>query len=415
MPSPSDTPWASASLLVPTQAILPQSVPNPDSSTSDFIPQNSSSEATQSDVPQGAHPGSKVPDYPSSDLNGESKVLTPGARCLVTGLRTLMVRARCSPREQGARLLVFGPYGESIVLTPGARCSVTDLRTLMVRARCPVTGRLDYVYLASADGSTPSFVSPSADGPALGAATDSAVGPTGATTSADGPAETSTTGTGSVRPSGTLENGVGPGSGTSSGRTAKTFGRSSSSIATSSAVLTSFYMALRPLLKAQDPNSYIRSSPTGVREMAAMTASLVSCPLQICQANKTGSVRIFSPSTSITGVVDLDPSRRGLFAGATSSMSTVSFSFPRWVARPASSSPPKLAGRVVAKGRPVGTGASAVESAGFEGSAFLDPRLIFVAGAGGRAETGKLLIVPEKGKKGVKIPTSNQPTCGPQR
>nr|GMD76342.1 hypothetical protein Iba_chr13bCG9450 [Ipomoea batatas] len=29
---------------------------------------------------QGAHPGSKVPGYRSSDLNGESKVLTPGAR-----------------------------------------------------------------------------------------------------------------------------------------------------------------------------------------------------------------------------------------------------------------------------------------------------------------------------------------------
>nr|GMD17706.1 hypothetical protein Iba_chr07dCG6170 [Ipomoea batatas] len=63
---------------------------------------------------QGAHPGSKVPGYRSSDPNGESKVLTPGARCPVTGLRTLM----------------------SKVLTPGARCPVTGLRTLMVRARC---------------------------------------------------------------------------------------------------------------------------------------------------------------------------------------------------------------------------------------------------------------------------------------
>nr|GMD14370.1 uncharacterized protein LOC109158536 [Ipomoea batatas] len=45
---------------------------------------------------QGAHPGSKVPGYRSSDLNGESKVLTPGARCPVTGLRTLL-----DPRKVG--------------------------------------------------------------------------------------------------------------------------------------------------------------------------------------------------------------------------------------------------------------------------------------------------------------------------
>nr|GMD33369.1 hypothetical protein Iba_chr09cCG1930 [Ipomoea batatas] len=123
--------------------------------------------------------------------------------------------------------------------------------------------------------------SPSADGPALGFAPNSVDGPVVAAASADGPAETSTTGTGRLRPSGTEENGVGPGSGTSSGRTARMFGKSASSIATSRAVLTSFCIALRPLLKAQVPNSYIRSSPTGVREIAARTASPVSWPRQV--------------------------------------------------------------------------------------------------------------------------------------
>nr|GMC53721.1 hypothetical protein Iba_chr01dCG9320 [Ipomoea batatas] len=193
---------------------------------------------------QGAHPGSKVPGYRSSDLNGESKVLTPGARCPVTGLRTLMVRARCSPREQGVRLPVFGPQ------------------------------------LASVAGSALGSPSPSADGPALRVAPNSVDGPVVAAASANGPAEISTTGTGRLRPSGTEVNGVGLGSSTSPGRMAKTFGRSVSSIDTSRAVVTSFCIALRPLLKAQVPNSYIRSSPTGVREIAARTASPVSRPRQ---------------------------------------------------------------------------------------------------------------------------------------
>nr|GMD04148.1 hypothetical protein Iba_chr06aCG15720 [Ipomoea batatas] len=277
-------------------------------------------------------------------------------------------------------------------------------------------------------GSTPGSALPSADGPALGAAVDPAVGPAVAATSADGPTETSTTGISRVRPSGTAENGVGPGSGTSSGRTARILGRSTSSIDTSRAVLTSFCMAFRPLLKAQVPNSYIRSSPIGVREMAARTASPISCPRQMWRASRTGSVRIFFPksarsrirlpvssavlnfpssslilcsrlardflrgatsrrwisspsfarakrsqamrsptravdhplvfsgggaaaqildsraaggsspcfiSTSITGVVDPDPSRQERFADATSSTS-VSFSFPRLAARAAS-------------------------------------------------------------------------------
>nr|GLL27281.1 hypothetical protein M569_03986 [Ipomoea trifida] len=517
---------------------------------------------------------SKVPGYRSSDLNGESKVLTPGAKCPVTGLRTLTVRARCSPREQDLN-------GESKVLTPGSRCPVTGLRTingeskvLTPGARCPVTGlrtingerkvlttgarekkkpfllidfseylrinvyvlgavflqlckllsleerpivqkpvdpslfihrftdhlskiidvkqrkmiiqvlpreiewkhissgfatvatkgaaggwpgsnaisisqqaelakkalheNVDWAYkidplrcislhgvteryisgqksdtagfvrillddlesrisvlfcrFASFGGSTPGSVSPPSDGLALGAATVSAVGLAVTAISADGPAETSTTGTGRVRPSGTEENGVGPGSGTSSGRTARILERSASSIATSRAVLTSFCIAFRPLLKAQVPNSYIRSSPTGVREMAARTASPLALELldpliplgegllegrhfsavdfvpifrpgkeigdramrsptravdhplvfsgggaavQILDSRAAGGSSPCFISTSITGVVDPDPSRRESFAGVTSSTS-VSFSFPRLAARASS-------------------------------------------------------------------------------
>nr|GMC86746.1 DUF724 domain-containing protein 3 [Ipomoea batatas] len=118
-------------------------------------------------------------------------------------------------------------------------------------------------------------------------------------------------------------------------------------------------------------------------------------------------------STSITGVVDPDPSRRGRFTVATSSTSTTSFSFPRLAARAASSSPLKPARRVVAKGRLVRTGASVLGSASLEGSAFLDLRLIFVAGAGGRAEIGKLLIAHEKHKtSSVPRPLINRPQIG---
>nr|GMC71197.1 probable linoleate 9S-lipoxygenase 5 [Ipomoea batatas] len=124
----------------------------------------------------------------------------------------------------------------------------------------------------SADGSTPGPVAPSAVCPALGAAASSAVGP----------AEASARGTGNTCPSGAVEKGVRPGSGTSSGNTAKTLWRSPSSIDTSKAARTSLYMARRPLLNAQVPNSYIKSFPIGVREMAARTTSLVSRPRQIC-------------------------------------------------------------------------------------------------------------------------------------
>nr|GMD93407.1 hypothetical protein Iba_chr14fCG7140 [Ipomoea batatas] len=199
-------------------------------------------------------PGSKVPSYRSSNLNGESKVLTPRARCPVIGLRTLMVRARCSPQEQCARLLVFGPQrskvpsyrssdlnGESKVLIPGARCPVTCLRILMVRAMCSPREQ---------------------GGSALGFATVSAVGPV------EAPAADS-----EACSSGTLQKGVGPESGTSSGSTTRSFGRSSSSTKASKAAPTSFCIARRPLVKAHVPNLHIRSSPMGVRETAARNAS----------------------------------------------------------------------------------------------------------------------------------------------
>nr|GMC77820.1 hypothetical protein Iba_chr03fCG2130 [Ipomoea batatas] len=99
-------------------------------------------------------------------------------------------------------------------------------------------------------------------------------------------------------------------------------------------------------------------------------------------------------NTSITGVVDPAPSRRGRLAVVTSSISRTSFSFPRFAARAVSWSPLNPAGCVAAKGRPVRTDASALGSAGRDGSVFFDPKLILVAGAGGHADTGKLLIVP---------------------
>nr|GMC78949.1 hypothetical protein SARC_03642 [Ipomoea batatas] len=90
------------------------------------------------------------------------------------------------------------------------------------------------------------------------------------------------------------------------------------------------------------------------------------------------------------------------FAGATSSTSA-SFSFPCLAARVSPWSPLRLEGCVAVKGSPAGTRASALRASalgfvGLAGPAFLDPRLIFFAGAGGRAETGKLLIAPENQK-----------------
>nr|GLL35948.1 hypothetical protein Itr_chr09CG17040 [Ipomoea trifida] len=120
-------------------------------------------------------------------------------------------------------------------------------------------------------------------------------------------------------------------------------------------------------------------------------------------------------STSITGVVDPDPSRRVRFAGATSSTSTsFSFSFPCLAARVSPWPPLGSEACVAVKGSPAGTrasalGASVLGSADLADPAFLDPRLIFFAGAGGRAETGKLLMAPENQKTGKPeaIPSCN--------
>nr|GMD60660.1 hypothetical protein Iba_chr12aCG13380 [Ipomoea batatas] len=118
---------------------------------------------------------------------------------------------------------------------------------------------------------------------------------------------------------------------------------------------------------------------------------------QILDSRAAGGSSPCFISTSITGVVDPDPSRRERFAGATSSTSA-SFSFLRLAARASPWSPLRLEGCVVAEGSPEGTSASALGSVGLVDSAFLDPRLIFFAGAGGRAETEKLLIVPANQK-----------------
>nr|GMD62988.1 hypothetical protein Iba_chr12bCG10640 [Ipomoea batatas] len=320
--------------------------------------------------------------------------------------------------------------------------------------------------------------SPSADGPALSIAPTSIGGPVVVAASADGPAETSTIGTGKLLPSGTEVNGVGPGSGTSSGRTANTFGRSVSSMDTSSAVLTSFCIALRPLLKAQDglpslsapadvageqdrvgedllsqvralqdsapgllgglelafelldPQVPLRKGLLEWRHLSTVyfvpvfgpgeeairsPTSAVDHPLvfsgggaaaQILDSRAAGGSSPCFISTSITGVVDPDPARRARFAGATSSTSTAfsfSFSFPCLVARVSPRPPLGSEACVAVNGSPAGTrasalGASVLGSADLADSAVFDPRLIFFAGTGGRAETGKLLMAPEKPK-----------------
>nr|GLL17260.1 uncharacterized protein LOC109170758 isoform X2 [Ipomoea trifida] len=91
--------------------------------------------------------------------------------------------------------------------------------------------------------------------------------------------------------SATLENGVDPGLGTSSGSTTKSLGRTSSSTEVSRVAWTSFCIARRPLVKAQVPYVYIRSSPTGVLDIAARTASAVLSPRQTCLASRMGSTK----------------------------------------------------------------------------------------------------------------------------
>nr|GMD86843.1 hypothetical protein Iba_chr14bCG9990 [Ipomoea batatas] len=105
-------------------------------------------------------------------------------------------------------------------------------------------------YFTSVDGSALGSATPSAVGPTPRTAIASAVGPAAAAASTDGPAETPTTGTGRVRPSRTFENGVEPGSGTSSGRTARTLGRSSSWIETSRAGFVERFAEKSKLLAA---------------------------------------------------------------------------------------------------------------------------------------------------------------------
>nr|GLL42178.1 uncharacterized protein LOC109184650 [Ipomoea trifida] len=287
--------------------------------------------ASEQDI-QGAHPGSKVSGYRSSDLNGESKVLTPGARCPVTGLRTLT--------------------GESKVLTPGARC--------------PVTGRIVYAYLASADGSTPSSVSPSAGGPAFGATADSAVGPADAATSVDGPAEISTTGTGrDLRKVVVVHRDFQPSSNVvlhsplaaveSPGpelihQVLPDRSPRNGSENYLSGLLPSADMPgqqdrvgqdLLPEVRAlQDPSpglfgrpSHAIRSPTKAVDQP-LVFSGGGAAAQILDSKAAGGSSPCFISTSITRVVDPDPSRRGLFTVATSSTSTISFSFPRLVPEP---------------------------------------------------------------------------------
>nr|GMD19150.1 hypothetical protein Iba_chr07eCG5560 [Ipomoea batatas]GMD20525.1 hypothetical protein Iba_chr07fCG5700 [Ipomoea batatas] len=281
-------------------------------------------------------------------------------------------------------------------------------------------------YLPSVNGLVPGSAAPSAVGPALVSTATSVVGP----------AETPATGTDAC-PSGIFEKGVGPRSGTSSGSTARILGRSSSSIETSKAAQTSFCMARRPLLNAQIPNSYIRSSPMGVRETAATMASPVSRPRQMCWASKTGSVSIFSLRSArsktlfpvSSAVFSLPPSSlircshfaRAFLSGATSRRWISSPSFARANRSRAMRSPTKAVNHpLVCSGG--GAAAQILVSMAARGSSpcFIstsitgvvepDPsRLIFVAGAGGRADTGKLLMAPEKGRKEVNIPASEQP------
>nr|GMD12625.1 hypothetical protein Iba_chr07aCG5290 [Ipomoea batatas] len=306
-------------------------------------------------------------------------------------------------------------------------------------------------YLPSVNGSIPGSAAPSAVGPALVSTAASVVGL----------AEAPATGTDAC-PSGIFEKGVGPGSGTSSGSTARILGRSSSSIETSKAARTSFCMARRPLLNAQIPNSYIRSSPMGVRETAATMASPVSRPRQMCWASKTGSVSIFSlrsarsktlfpvssaifslPSSSL---IRYSHFARAFLSGVTSRrwISSPSFAranrsvtgdaFPDQGNRPSArlfrrrrrGADPRQHGRqrlvpMLHKhvdhrrrgARPVAVSSLDRQDFPTSRTSFsfprLEPRLIFVAGAGGRADIGKLLMAPEKGQKEVNIPASERP------
>nr|GMC71570.1 hypothetical protein Iba_chr03bCG3760 [Ipomoea batatas] len=163
----------------------------------------------------------------------------------------------------------------------------------------------------------------------------------------------------------------------------------------------------------QDYKSQAMRSPTNTVDHP-LVFSRGGAAAQILDSRAAGGSSPCFISTSITGVVDPDPSRRVRFAGATSSTSA-SFSFPCLAARVSPWSPLRLEGCVAVKGSPAGTRASALGSVGFAGPDFLDPRLIFFAGAGGRAETGKLLIAPENQKHkrltpSYRVPDLRSPT-----
>nr|GMD28338.1 hypothetical protein Iba_chr08eCG6420 [Ipomoea batatas] len=301
---------------------------------------------------QGAHPGSKVPGYRSSDLNGESKVLTPGARCPVTGLRTLMQGAHPGSKVPGYRSSDLN--GESKVLTPGARCPVTGLRTLMV-----------FPDRSSGDGSQNGFSGLSASADVTG--------------EQDGVVEDLLS---QVR---TLQD-------------------------SASGLLGCLELAFELL----DPLVPLSQGLLEWRHLSTVYFVPVFGPGEEI-GNGVGHLQDYelavevdnaNADTSITGVVDPDPSRRVRFAGATSSTSTsFSFSFPCLAARVSPWSPLGSEACVAVKGSPAGTrasalGASVLGSADLADPAFLDPRLIFFTGAGGRAETGKLLMAPENQKTG---------------
>nr|GMD10296.1 hypothetical protein Iba_chr06eCG4920 [Ipomoea batatas] len=301
----------------------------------------------------------------------------------------------------------------------------------------------------SVAGSALGSPSPSADGPALSVAPNSAGGPVVVAASADGPAETSTTGTGRLLPSGT-EGGLdvvlhcpppaveGPGAELVhqffSDWSPGDGGQNDFSGLSASADMTGEQDGVGEDLLSQVRT--LQDSAPGLLGCLELAFELLDPLVPLSKGLLEGRhlstvyfVPVFGPGeeigdrvghlqgyglavevdslnadTSITGVVDPDPSRRGRFAGATSSASTpFSFSFPCLAARVSPWPPLGSEVCVAVKGSPVGTrasvlGASVLRSADLADPAFLDPKLIFFAGAGGRAETGKLLITPENQK-----------------
>nr|GMD27424.1 hypothetical protein Iba_chr08dCG13640 [Ipomoea batatas] len=230
-----------------------------------------------------------------------------------------------------------------------------------------------------------------------------------------------------------FKKGVGSGLGTSSSSTTKILRRSSSSIETSSAGRTSFCIARRPLVNAQVPNSYIRSSPMGVRETAARTLglklldplvplrkglfewgdiptvdlvsvlrrankSVIECAIYknsavdqplVCYGGDAAAQILVNRAAGGSSPVlhkHVDHRRCRTRAIAVCALNyhdfldLEDFSFPRLALRAASFSPLGLAGRVAARAFPVGTDASLVGFSVFGGLFFLDAKLILVPG-----------------------------------